>query len=258
MVAGTAACTCPACGTACKGKFGGCPEVWAAGPRRVAPLRLTRTRAGTPPPSRTGTEAAKPPTPAVTPVPVADGAGKALKSIHRDVAAVGADIAGVRGELEQLQETLDDRAQALDESVEYLRKGLEVVTEMVTQQQALLNAMAEVQAATIADLAEQRQAMHVALAEAREALVAEMTGLQQQLQADAAARQAALAAGRSPYERLVGERRARSLGRATEGHDHEANGRTLPPRLPRSPLEDDPALLPSDLGADRSAGERRR
>ena len=35
MVAGRKACTCPSCAVVCKGRFGGCPEVWAAGPRTV-------------------------------------------------------------------------------------------------------------------------------------------------------------------------------------------------------------------------------
>ncbi len=50
MVAGREACSCPECGTVCKGKFAGCVDVWARGPRAVSvrvrpeaePLRRAR------------------------------------------------------------------------------------------------------------------------------------------------------------------------------------------------------------------------
>lgn len=45
MVAGSSACSCPHCGAVCKGKFGGCVNVWARGPDqtlvRTAPARTS-------------------------------------------------------------------------------------------------------------------------------------------------------------------------------------------------------------------------
>src|SRR5436305_9777872 len=35
MRAGESACTCPQCGVVCRGRFTGCAEVWARGPREV-------------------------------------------------------------------------------------------------------------------------------------------------------------------------------------------------------------------------------
>ncbi len=51
MVAGREACSCPECGTDCKGKFAGCVDVWSRGPRQVTvrvrpteePVRRSRT-----------------------------------------------------------------------------------------------------------------------------------------------------------------------------------------------------------------------
>lgn len=39
MVPGAGACTCGACGVVCKGRYAGCKEVWAAGPRPGAAVR---------------------------------------------------------------------------------------------------------------------------------------------------------------------------------------------------------------------------
>src|SRR6266404_5241631 len=35
MRAGESACSCPQCGVVCRGRFAGCAEVWARGPREV-------------------------------------------------------------------------------------------------------------------------------------------------------------------------------------------------------------------------------
>ncbi len=43
MVAGATSCTCAECGAECKGKFAGCVDVWARGPRAVA-VRATPAR----------------------------------------------------------------------------------------------------------------------------------------------------------------------------------------------------------------------
>src|SRR5437764_9978713 len=59
MRAGESACSCPQCGVVCRGRFAGCAEVWARGPREVhvvsppaalarrtpTPVRVTRTPA---------------------------------------------------------------------------------------------------------------------------------------------------------------------------------------------------------------------
>src|SRR5437762_3395887 len=46
MRAGESACVCPQCGVVCRGRFAGCAEVWARGPRDVhvvaAPVALAR------------------------------------------------------------------------------------------------------------------------------------------------------------------------------------------------------------------------
>lgn len=43
MVAGATSCTCQQCGAECKGRFAGCVDVWARGPREVA-VRANRAR----------------------------------------------------------------------------------------------------------------------------------------------------------------------------------------------------------------------
>src|SRR4051794_27793144 len=62
MRAGESACSCPQCGVVCQGRFAGCAEVWARGPREVhvvsppaalarrtpTPVRVTRTPAQQP------------------------------------------------------------------------------------------------------------------------------------------------------------------------------------------------------------------
>ncbi|MGH9127000.1 MAG: hypothetical protein ACRDZ8_20090 [Acidimicrobiales bacterium] len=39
MIPGRGACSCPTCGAVCKGKFGGCSDVWAEGPKRDVTVR---------------------------------------------------------------------------------------------------------------------------------------------------------------------------------------------------------------------------
>jgi hypothetical protein len=40
MVAGATSCTCDACGTVCRGRFNGCPAVWARGPLAIGTTRF--------------------------------------------------------------------------------------------------------------------------------------------------------------------------------------------------------------------------
>src|SRR3954454_5994609 len=51
MTAGASHCYCEVCGVTCEGKFAGCAEVWARGPKDTSmigpkPVRLERVRAG--------------------------------------------------------------------------------------------------------------------------------------------------------------------------------------------------------------------
>lgn len=39
MIPGRGACSCPTCGAVCKGKFSGCSDVWAQGPKREDTMR---------------------------------------------------------------------------------------------------------------------------------------------------------------------------------------------------------------------------
>lgn len=251
MVAGKQACTCQSCGTVCNGKFGGCPEVWAAGPRAVAPVRFRGRRTASLSPSR---DATMPPLPAAIPVPAPDRVAPVLETLRHDLAAVGADLVGVRGELDEMHDAADSQAEALDESVGTLRRGLDAVADMVKRQQALLDAMAAAQATIIVDLAEQRQEMLSALAETRKAVAAEMTALQQRILADSTQRLAAT----EHRERIVTEQRARSLARAAESHDEEASARPRTPRLPPSPLAVSPGVQAAVQAADRGDREASR
>gem|GEM_PF-2673818 len=69
MVAGATACRCPECGTVCKGRFVGCPEVWAAGPKAVpAPSTAAKARSAGAPVGPAPVAGATRATPAPSPV----------------------------------------------------------------------------------------------------------------------------------------------------------------------------------------------
>jgi hypothetical protein len=65
MVAGTQSCTCEVCGTVCRGKFGGCKDVWLAGPVRRTPgmigLPLLKANATALPPAAATPTSGQPP-----------------------------------------------------------------------------------------------------------------------------------------------------------------------------------------------------
>lgn len=82
MVAGTRSCSCDACGVVCGGKYAGCKEVWAAGPRPGPAIRPAF-------PSRTGgrvggtvTEVIPLPDPEIRPRP-GDGVGEIQESVDQ-------------------------------------------------------------------------------------------------------------------------------------------------------------------------------
>jgi hypothetical protein len=147
MRAGRKACTCQSCAVVCKGKFNGCPEVWAAGPRTIepsAPSRLALSN-GAAPVVSTKTIAVKPH--AVSHVrAVPDDTEAAIASLRHDVEGVHLDLSDVVASLKGLSDSVRDEARELRESNDELRRELGMLAELAGQQQALLSQIAEAQA----------------------------------------------------------------------------------------------------------------
>jgi hypothetical protein len=155
MVAGKKACTCPTCAVVCKGRFGGCPEVWAAGPRAVAPpvvrLALAVPLAPTPDPpapaARNGPAAPAPPAPAVDPLP--EQVTSALATIRSDVEGVHLDLGDTIIGLKEIRDAVDELTRTTTANVEALRRELSSVRQLLAEQQTALNKLVDSQASAI-------------------------------------------------------------------------------------------------------------
>lgn len=141
MVAGRDSCQCDACGQVCKGRFAGCPDVWARGPQPVAspegdwhylsdrvPLGPAADRAGgtspadaasidrpPPAPPLAAEDAEGPASPPATTGPVPDpppaatapippALVSAIQASHDSLAALAAEMATQRGLLESVRD----------------------------------------------------------------------------------------------------------------------------------------------------------
>lgn len=106
MVAGAEACTCAACGTTCTGKFGGCPDVWARGPRAVALVEPPHLE------SIWGDHGRNHDAPAPGPTPVA--VAPQQTSNQTAVTALLEAVAGLRADIRALSATVSEQQRAVD------------------------------------------------------------------------------------------------------------------------------------------------
>lgn len=120
MVAGAASCSCGRCGTVCQGRFNGCAEVWARGPRYVAFVRPAAGGAGVTPPA--------PPAPPAAEEAAAEAGGDTLDSLRVALDAVRAELREMGEVLRRQQDALDRRAQ-LDEAYDRLVAVLDALRE---------------------------------------------------------------------------------------------------------------------------------
>jgi hypothetical protein len=187
MAAGRKACTCPDCAVVCKGRFTGCPEVWAAGPRTGSqPVLKLATNMGSSAPSASAPPAppARRPEPVAVVLPPDERVTVVLDSIRHDVEGVHVDLNDTILGVKELRAAVADMGRTASANIESLRRELASVTQLLTRQQATLDKLVESQAAQAAQLAQATQAA-----------------------------QSAQAAGtpdvRSSYEKLVEERRAK-------------------------------------------------
>lgn len=225
MVAGATACTCQACGVRCEGKFRGCAAVWAAGPRAGDAPRLKVAPKSAAPTIEAGPD----------PQPVIDALGEAVELLRQDVDAVRAGLRdGIDG-LRYSVDALDGQARTLGTVVQSLRREVEVVAALLAQQPAMLAAIAEAHATAVADLAREQQAMSTNIAEAQVAVMADLVALRHATAVALAEPPTRTVEAQSPYERLVGNHRARSVAEPVEGRG--ATGPMSDSRLPPSPLE---------------------
>ena len=150
MVAGRQSCSCEVCGTGCSGRFAGCRQVWAAGPKprparkrgtRTIPVAATRPMdAGAPLPSP----------PSTVPAAVND---ERLRSINETVDRMGRQLRGVVKLLNQqtaqaaqpvtpaapvTSATEEARLAALGDTVDRMGRELRGVLNLLIQQQATL------------------------------------------------------------------------------------------------------------------------
>ena len=215
MVAGAGACTCHSCGVRCEGRFHGCADVWAAGPRPGEPPRLKMAPAPVAQDMLAGTD----------PNPGIDALGAAVESLRRDVDSVSLGLADAIDGLREAVNGVDGRARALGDGLEGLRREVEVVAALLAQQPAMFAAMTEANAAAVADLAAQHKEEVANGAMAHAAMMADVVALQQ-------ATSAALAELHLQTTRVD----ARSVLRAGR-KDQRPVLPALRSRLPPSPLE---------------------
>ncbi len=138
MVAGESSCRCSTCGAVCEGRFAGCPEVWAAGPREVTLVEPETSGVASPASVVSAFVSAEPP------------------ERSRVRAAPSTAPAG------------DARAQAFDwlqDSFDGLRSQLKVLSDAVSRQQQTLGSMGEA-GATAERLAELADALPDRIGEA--------------------------------------------------------------------------------------------
>ncbi len=152
MVAAKKACTCPTCAVVCKGRFGGCPEVWAAGLRPVAPpvvrVALAAPLAPTPAPASPAPLAPSVPAPVAAAVdPQSEPVTAALASIRDEVEVVHLDLGDILIGLKEVRATVDGLTRTTAANVDSLRQELAGVTQLLARQQAALDKLVEAQAA---------------------------------------------------------------------------------------------------------------
>ena len=155
MVAGRKACTCPDCAVVCKGRFTGCPEVWAAGPRTGSqPVLKLATKVGSSARLRRPGRLRRPLDRAPAPVePVAvvlppdERITVVLDSIRLDVEGMHGDLNDTIAGVKQLRDAVDDMGRTASANIESLRRELASVTQLLTRQQATLDKLMESQAA---------------------------------------------------------------------------------------------------------------
>ncbi len=116
MVAGQRSCTCDACGVVCGGKYSGCKEVWAAGPRPGATMRPST-------PGRIG--------------------GRNGGPVAETISLPDPEVrGGYRGDREDAGEA-GDTIEEIQASVLELRREMRTVLTMLSQQQAILALLVE-------------------------------------------------------------------------------------------------------------------
>ena len=164
MAAGRKACTCPDCAVVCKGRFNGCPEVWAAGPRTGSQpvLRLSTNVGSSQPPAPPGPPAPAPAPPRasqrrVEPVAVVlppdERITVVVDSIRLDVEGMHGDLNNTIAGVKELRDAVDDMGRTASANIESLRRELASVTQLLTRQQATLDKLMESQAAATAQAA---------------------------------------------------------------------------------------------------------
>ncbi|MEA2686129.1 MAG: hypothetical protein QOE93_1324, partial [Actinomycetota bacterium] len=127
MHAQAASCVCPGCGSVCRGRFTGCPEVWAAGPRTGSQpvLKLATNMGSSAPPASSAS--APPAPPARRPEPVAvvlppdERITVVLDSIRHDVEGMHVDLNGTILGVKELRNAVDDMGRTATANIEILR-----------------------------------------------------------------------------------------------------------------------------------------
>ncbi|MEA2828878.1 MAG: hypothetical protein QOG43_3317 [Actinomycetota bacterium] len=139
MVAGKKACTCATCAVVCKGRFGGCPEVWAAGPRTLGSpvVKVALTAAPVAAEAASGPDA------------LSEQVASALASIRHDVEGVHLDLNGTIIGLKEIRDAVDELARTTAANVDGLRGELAGVTQLLARQQAALDKLLEAQSTVI-------------------------------------------------------------------------------------------------------------
>jgi hypothetical protein len=113
MVAGAESCTCAACGTSCTGKFSGCPDVWARGPRRVTLVEPPQLEPLWGEHGRHDDPTATPAAPAQA-APAAPAAVPPQPSSQTVVTALLEAVAGLREDIRALSATVAEQQRAVD------------------------------------------------------------------------------------------------------------------------------------------------
>jgi hypothetical protein len=151
MVAGRQSCSCEVCGVGCGGRFGGCKDVWAAGPKPrparksgLAPGRLAVISPTDP----------RPPTGAPGSSSVATVDDVRLQTLNDTIDRMGRQLRGVVKLLNQQQDQVpspsaapgDSQLSELGETVDRMGRELRGVLNLLIQQQATLASLTQAKA----------------------------------------------------------------------------------------------------------------
>ncbi|MEA2704201.1 MAG: hypothetical protein QOD63_2146 [Actinomycetota bacterium] len=150
MVAGRQSCSCEVCGVGCGGRFGGCKDVWAAGPK-PRPARKSGSALG-----RLSVMSADPGPPTVPSgsSSVATLDDERLQTLNDTIDRMGRQLRGVVKLLNQQQEQLpgpsavpgDSQLSELGETVDRMGRELRGVLNLLIQQQATLASLTHAKA----------------------------------------------------------------------------------------------------------------